>query len=77
MWTVGFVYSWRQIGVAGRHIWILLLISILTYILSSACDFASACQILPNQAIHAGAMTSYQFFKMVATESEIYFWAQV
>jgi len=30
-----------------------------------------------NQAIHGRVMTSYQFYKMAAIESEIYFWVQV
>jgi len=30
-----------------------------------------------NKIIHGGVMTSYQFFKMAAMESEIYFRIQV
>jgi len=30
-----------------------------------------------NQAIHGRVMTSYRFYKMAATESEIYFRVQV
>jgi len=30
-----------------------------------------------NHAIHGGVITSYQFFKMAAMESEIYFRVQV
>jgi len=60
----------------GRHIGILLPISILTY---------SVCVIYPHVMLHqpakfrrnrtniCGLLTSYRFFKMAVIESEIYF----
>ena len=39
--------------------------------------FASACQFRCNWTIGGGVMTSYEFFKMAAIESEMYFGVQL
>jgi len=56
----------------GRHIGILSLVSILTYVQSSACDFASACQISSRSDHRRRSYDVLRFFRMADIESESY-----
>ena len=80
------IYSWDNnasaLEINGCHVGILLPVSILTLLWPAACDFASATatyhnygktKFHSNRTTHSRVMTSYGFFKLVASASHMYF----
>ena len=66
-------FYFRFLKTNGRHLEILVLVSILTFPLPSACDSHWPTKCYANRMTADGVMTSYWFYKMPAIASQIYF----